>query len=86
MRCADGSYGIRREEVWERDGRVIRYNLAFIHHRICQKDNGRVLGYDNAHGTHERHWMGSVEQTEFTCYEDALARFQSEIDAIRRLR
>jgi predicted transcriptional regulator len=24
-------------------------------------DNGRVLGFDNAHGTHERHYMGEVK-------------------------
>lgn len=28
---------------------MTRYNLAYINHSIYQMDNGRVLGFDNAH-------------------------------------
>jgi hypothetical protein len=44
---------------------VVKYNLVFIHPGLCQQDNGRVPGYDNAHGHHERHWMGSVQPVGF---------------------
>lgn len=79
VRCVDRSYGTRREEVWKHDGKVVRYNLAFIHHHSFQRDHGRVLGYDNAHGFHERHRMGSVERVAFSSYDGVLARFQEEL-------
>ena len=51
VRCKSGSYGVIREEVYVDDtGAVVKYNLVFIHFGLCQQDNGRVLGYDNAHG------------------------------------
>jgi hypothetical protein len=43
-----------------------------------------VLGYDNAHGVHERHFMGKVERTEFTHYSKTSDRFYQEAEAIRR--
>ena len=59
VRCKSGSHGVIREEVYVDDaGALVKYNLVFIHRGLCQQDNGRVLGYDNAHGHHERHWMG----------------------------
>jgi hypothetical protein len=39
---------------------VTRYNLAYINHSICHVDNGRVLGFENAHDYHHRHYMGEV--------------------------
>ena len=42
-------------------GRVIAYSLAYINHRRCSVDNGRLLGYDDSHGYHHRHFMGKVE-------------------------
>jgi hypothetical protein len=57
---------------------VTRYNLAYINHEICQRDHGRVLGFDNAHDYHHRHYMGSVEPVPFISYEDTLDRFQRE--------
>lgn len=51
-----------RREVWDDEqGRVVRCNLAYINRGIFQGDNGRVVGYDNAHGFHHRHFMGVVE-------------------------
>lgn len=74
--------GILSYEVWGyRDaGKVVvtRYNLAYINHAIFQGDNGRVLGFDNAHGYHHRHYKGRVEPVEFRSYEDTLERFQQE--------
>ncbi len=39
---------------------VTRYNLAYINHSICNVDNGRVLGFDNAHDYHHTHYIGEV--------------------------
>lgn len=56
--CA-GGIGILREEVWVNAGEnVVRYNLAFLLPHVSRVDNGRILGYDNAHAVHERHLMG----------------------------
>ena len=74
--------GLLSYEVWgfkERGKTVItRYNLAYINHAIHGRDNGRVLGFDSAHGYHHRHFMGKVEPVEFESYEATLERFQQE--------
>ena len=80
LRCVSGAKAMYCEEVWEdADGRVVKYNLAFIHFGVCQQDHGRVVGYDNAHGRHERHFMGKVQEVEFESYEATLAKFQGEV-------
>ena len=85
FRCKCGVEVVIREEVFQdSDNTVVKYNLAFIHFAICQKDHGRVLGYDNAHGPHERHFMGAAETVEFTSYESTLARFLDEVARLRR--
>jgi hypothetical protein len=69
-----------RREVWQsKDGKVVRYNLAYINHGICGRDNGRVLGYDNSHDGHHRHSMGSVEPVEFDGYNAIVKRFEDEL-------
>ena len=69
-------------EVWGYWGKgkivVTRYNPAYINHAIYGGDNGRVLGFDNAHDYHHRHFMGKVEAVEFESYEATLERFQRE--------
>ena len=57
---------------------VTRYNLAYINHAMYSEDNGRVLGFDNAHDHHHRHFMGQVEAVGFESYEATLERFQQE--------
>lgn len=78
--------GILSYEVWgyQTQGKTVvtRYNLAYINHAIHRGDNGRVLGFDNAHGYHHRHYMGKVEAVEFESYESTLERFQQEWLAI----
>ena len=77
--------GILRREIWvDAKGKVVRYNLAYINHDIFQGDNGRVLGYDNAHGVHHQHFKGKVEAVEFKSYEDIEARFETEWTAFSR--
>ena len=74
--------GILSYEVWGyvQDGKTVvtRYNLAYINPLICQRDNGRVLGFDNAHNYHHRHYMGKVSPVEFVSYEDTLLQFEQE--------
>lgn len=54
------------------------YPLAYINHTVYQVDNGRVLGFDNAHGYHHRHYMGSIEPVGYESHEVTLERFQRE--------
>ena len=71
--------GVLRREVWEgEEGKVVRYNLAYINLGVSQGDNGRVVGYDNAHGFHHRHFMGLVESINFTTFEDIEERSHNE--------
>jgi predicted transcriptional regulator len=66
-----------REEVWQtEDGRVTKYNLAYINQAVCQADNGRVLDYDNSHDFHHRHFMGEVKAVKFKDYETLASRFR----------
>ena len=71
--------GQLRREVWaDKQGKVTRYNLAYINQHIHQGDNGRVVGYDNQHGYHHRHYFGKVEKVEFVCYENIEKRFEQD--------
>ena len=74
--------GLLRYEVWGavENGKTVvtRYSLAYINHAIYQGDHGRVLGFDNAHHYHHRHYMGVVEAVEFTSFEATQERFQQE--------
>jgi hypothetical protein len=82
--CASG-YGVVREEMWEdSSGVVIRYNLAFINPFLAGVDNGRVLGYDNAHGEHHRHFYGSTERISISSFEALSTMFYKEVAALRR--
>jgi len=68
-----------RREIWvDGEGRVARYNLAFINHLIYAGDNGRVLGYDSAHGIQHRHFKGQTVALNLRRFERIEARFQQE--------
>lgn len=82
--CA-GGVGTLREEVWVNEKEeVVRYNLALVLPHIFAADNGRVLGYDNAHGVHECHFMGQVKLVAFNEYSAIAAHFYREAEALRR--
>lgn len=68
------SFSILQDE----SGRVLEYSFAYINHKICSKDNGRVIGYDNAHGQHHRHVMGVYELVDFISFEDTQEKFERE--------
>ena len=81
--------GLLSYEVWGYQEKwktvVTRYNLAYINHSICHVDNGRVLGFDNAHDFHYRHYMGEVAAVEFISYEATLEKFQQEwLEIVKR--
>ena len=59
-------------------GILVRYSLTYINTNICNEDNGRVLGYDNNHGYHHRHYMGIEEKVNFVSFEDIKNRFETE--------
>lgn len=62
----------------------MRYNLAFLLPHCFGVDNGRVLGFDNAHGVHERHFMGEVEEVPYEGYLATSTKFYRDAETIRR--
>ena len=71
--------GVLRREVWvDKSGKTVAYNLAYINHAIYQRDNGRVLGHDNSHGYHHRHFLGEVTAVSFTSFENTAEKFEAE--------
>ncbi|XLZ67764.1 DUF6516 family protein [Massilia sp. SR12] len=70
-------------ELWiDEAGNITRYNLAYINHRLFTKDNGRVVGYDNAHGSPHRHIMGTTEPVDLEDFSDIEACFIRDWQAI----
>lgn len=57
-----------RVEVWQDSlsRACVRYNFAYVNGAIVALDNGRVVGFDDAHfypgfsSKHHCHWMGNV--------------------------
>jgi hypothetical protein len=82
---SDKGGGMLRREIWlDQQGRVVRYNLAYINHAIYAGDNGRVLGYDSAHGNHHRHYRGKVTTVRIGGFERIEARFQRESNRLAK--
>ncbi len=73
--------GVLRTTAWkDKDGNIVKYNISYINPSICAADNGRVLGYDNSHGYHHRHYWGEiVEINDFVSFENLVKRFMQEI-------
>jgi hypothetical protein len=74
-----------KEQIWLEDGKVVAYSLAYINLKRCPVDNGRVLGYDNSHGYHHRHFMGRVETVDFSNYTALAERFIREVHELWRI-
>ncbi|QTR50717.1 toxin-antitoxin system TumE family protein [Candidatus Thiothrix anitrata] len=68
-------------EAWaDTAGNIVKYNIAYINHALFMGDNGRVIGYDNAHDYHHRHHFGDIFPVEdFTTYEEIVERFERDI-------
>jgi CHASE1-domain containing sensor protein len=73
--------GIIKFEAWEdKSHQIVKYNMTYINPLVFYEDNGRVLGYDNAHNFHHKHYFGKVYKvTDFISYEDLVQRFEQEI-------
>src|SRR6266581_1370647 len=82
----DRRLGIKlRVEVWAyEEGKVIRFNLAYIDPTDFAGDNGRVIGYDNAHGQTHRHFRGEVTPLGRMSYEEAATAFFDEFWKYRK--
>lgn len=75
--------GMLRRQIWvDHQGKVTRYSLAYINHQLFAGDNGRVLGFDNAHGYHHRHCMGETEPIIYKNFVELEKRFQEEFEVI----
>jgi hypothetical protein len=74
-----------QSEIWVDDnGVIVRYNLAYVNPLWCPHDNGRVLGYDNAHGQHHRHFMGEVTTVTFRGFAQLEKRLRTEWQAFMK--
>jgi len=61
-------------------GNLIKYSIAYINSSLYQEDNGRVIGYDNAHCYHHKHLFGEISPVDdFVSYEKLIERFENEI-------
>jgi len=72
--------GIIKFEAWEFEDRIIKYNMVYINKNIFPNDNGRVVGYDNSHDFHHKHYFGQItELDDFMTYEELVRRFQNDV-------
>jgi hypothetical protein len=73
--------GIVKIEAWENEeGEIVKYNMAYINPLIFSGDNGRVIGYDNTHHFHHRHYFGEMSEiNDFSSYQELLYRFEKEL-------
>ncbi|WP_456382099.1 toxin-antitoxin system TumE family protein [Hydrogenimonas sp.] len=63
-----------------KDGEVVKYSMAYINPRIFPNDHGRVVGYDNAHNFHHKHYLGEIfEIDDFTSYKELTERFRKDL-------
>ena len=74
---------IREVYTEDDEGNVVEYALAYVDFSMYAGDNGRVLGYDNAHGFHERHFMGSSQEIPFGDYKNLREVFLLEVANMR---
>jgi hypothetical protein len=72
--------GIIKFEAWKYENRVVKYNMVYINKTIFPNDNGRVMGYDNSHNFHHKHYFGEItELSDFTNYQELVLRFKKDV-------
>lgn len=70
-------------KVWvDQKEMIIKYSLAYINFDIYSGDNGRVLGYDNNHGYHHKHYYGKTTPIKFSTFKELEALFEKEFEEI----
>ena len=76
----DKGGGIIKFEAWEYKNRIVKYNMVYINKNIFPNDNGRVMGYDNSHNFHHKHYFGQItELDDFINYQELVQRFKNDI-------
>ena len=76
----DKGGGIIKFEAWEYENKIVKYNMAYINRNLFSNDNGRVIGYDNSHDFHHKHYFGEVsELDDFISYQELVQRFKNDI-------
>ena len=54
--------------------------MVYINKNIFSNDNGRVMGYDNSHNFHHKHYFGQItELDDFVNYQEQVQRFKEDI-------
>jgi uncharacterized protein YfaT (DUF1175 family) len=72
--------GIIKFEAWEYKNNIVKYNMAYINKSIFSNDNGRVIGYDNSHNFHHKHYFGEItELDDFINYQELVKRFRDDL-------
>jgi hypothetical protein len=72
--------GIIKFEAWEYENHIMKYNMVYINKNIFPNDNGRVMGYDNSHNFHHKHYFGQIiELDDFINYQELVSRFKNDI-------
>jgi hypothetical protein len=69
---------VRIQVDYSHAGTLLRYSLSLID-LSSLLDNGRIVGYDNAHGQHHRHYFGRVDRVEFESYEKLEGQFEAQV-------
>ena len=72
--------GVIKFEAWEHNDKIVKYSMVYINKNIFPKDNGRVVGYDNSHNFHHKHYLGNILEVEdFKNYKDLVQRFKNDL-------
>jgi len=72
--------GIIKFEAWEYENQIVKYNMVYINKSVFPNDNGRVMGYDNSHNFHHKHYFGQItELDDFINYQELVQRFKNDI-------
>ncbi len=76
----DKGGGIIKFEAWEYENKTVKYNMVYINKSLFPNDNGRVMGYDNSHNFHHKHYFGQItELDDFVSYEELVQQFKDDI-------
>ena len=76
----DKGGGIIKFEAWEYESQIVKYNMVYINKSVFPNDNGRVMGYDNSHNFHHKHYFGKItELDDFKNYQEQVQRFKNNI-------
>ncbi len=77
--CEKGG-GIIKFEAWEYENKIVKYNMVYVNKSIFPNDNGRVVGYDNSHDFHHKHYLGKMTNLDdFINYQELVKRFKNDV-------